>query len=882
MLEIYDLRCEYDSNPLAVTSERPRFSWKLRSGDARVAQSSYRITVATGPELAAPVWDSGTVESAASHLVEYAGPPLEEGTRYSYRVSVQAGDEGASGEGAWFETALRGWNAAFLGMQREANAASSRPIYLRREFDLEFEARRARLHATALGVYELWINGKRVGEDYLSPGWTNYRKRLAFQTHDVTSLLRKGRNVVAAVVGPGWYKGDLSWLKERNFYGKDEALSVDLRATGGAGESLRVTTDEGWRASEGPILYAELYHGERYDARAEQGGWSSPGFDDKGWSPAAPVGFDSERVIAQEGPSVRKQERFAVREVITTPRGEQVLDFGQNLTGWVEFSVQGKAGERVVLRHAEVLDSEGNFYTDNLRSARAEIEYILKGGERERYEPHFTFHGFRYVHVVDYPGRLDPKDFAAVVLHSQMEPGLSFECSNPLLNQLHHNILWGWKGNAVDVPTDCAQRDERLGWTGDAQVFIGTATYLTDSAGFYRKWLRDLASEQLEDGGIPFVVPDILTTLAQREPMFGGSHSSTGWGDAAVVCPWTIFERYADRRLLEEQYPSMKRWVEYIRAHAEGGLIWNTGFHFGDWVALDAKEGSYFGATPNDLTATAFYAYSTELLAKAASALGETKDAANYTDLHSSIVRAFREEFITPSGRIAARTQTAHILSLVFGLVPEDKRARATDDLVKLLDENGGHLTTGFLGTPFFCRALAENGRLDAAYALLMREDYPSWLYQVTKGATTVWEHWDGIKPDGSMWSPNMNSFNHYAYGAIGEWIYSTIGGISSDPADPGFHTVVLAPRPGGGITHAKTAYEGPYGTIKLEWRLEGDRLVIDAQVPANSTGRVVLSGVESRDLLESAGVEFKTQNGDATASIGSGSYHFECRRPTA
>ena len=884
MLTVYDLRCEHERQPLAMDSPRPRFSWKLQCGEGNVVQAERRLQVGRDPELSSLVWDSGPVASRESHLVEYGGAPLEQCARYYYRVRVRDSRGGESGwsDPSWFETALApaSWKARFIGLEVGDEATTSRPVYFRREFSLDSEASTARIYATALGVYELWINGVRVGDAYFAPGWTNYRKRLAYQSYDVTGLLRPGRNAIGAIVGPGWYKGDLTWLNARNLYGQKVALSLALAANGPDGEPVEIVSDASWRAGRGPITYSEIYHGESYDARLDREGWSSAGFDDGDWSPVALRELDLGRLVPQDGPPVCKQERLPAQRLLTTPRGEAVLDFGQNLTGWVEFTVSGKAGERVVLRHAEVLDAEGNFYTDNLRSARARIEYTLKGGGPETYEPHFTFHGFRFVRVEEYPGPIDPRSFTAVVLHSRMEPSLSFACSNPLLNQLHHNILWGWKGNALDIPTDCPQRDERLGWTGDAQVFIGTATYLTHAAPFYRKWLRDLASEQREDGGVPYVVPDVLPATAPEDANIRSTHSSTGWGDAAVICPWTIYARYGDLELLREHYPHMRAWVEYIRARAQGGLLWNTGFHFGDWVALDAKEGSYFGATPNDLTATAYYAHSAGLLAHAAEALGNAEEASRYRALRTSIVAAFQDEFITPSGRLAARTQTAHVLALAFDLVPARHRARTIRDLAALLEENGNHLTTGFLGTPVLCRALADGGRLDLAYTLLLREDFPSWLYQVKQGATTVWEHWDGIKPDGTMWSPNMNSFNHYAYGAVGEWIYATVGGIAPDPDSPGFRSFLLAPRPGGGITHAKTTYESPYGTIGLEWKIEGDRFELDAEVPPNSTARIVLDGVAAESVTGSAQAAFRDEGGAAISTLGSGRYRLACRRP--
>jgi alpha-L-rhamnosidase len=724
---------------------------------------------------------------------------------------------------------------------------------LRKEIELRAKPVSARLYATALGLYEVSLNGGRVGDELLTPGWTSYRKRLAYQTWDVTARLRAGRNAVAAMLGTGWYKGDLTWLNARNVYGRETALSLELRVRYADGAEDTFMTDQSWKCSTGPILESELYHGETYDGRLELPGWDLAGYDDAAWQPVRKVDFDPARVVAQDGPAVRVQERIAPVALIVTPKGERVLDFGQNLTGWVAFTVRGGRGERVVLSHAEVLDAEGNFYTANMRSARNRIEYVLSGTGEERYRPRFTFQGFRYVRVDEWPGERGPaaaraEDFEAGVIHSDMERTLDFECSHDLLNRLHRNILWGWKGNAVDVPTDCPQRDERLGWTGDAEVFVGTAAWLMDVDVFFRKWLRDLAADQLADGGVPFVIPDVLTAIAHLDPNFKGSDSSTGWGDAAVIVPWTLYRRYGDERLLAEQYPSMKAWVEKIRASAEDGLIWNTGFHFGDWVALDAKEGSYFGATPNDLTATAFYAYSTGLLAEAAAVLGAADDAAEYRKLRADIVDAFRAEFVTGRGRIASRTQTAHILALVFGLLEERDRPRATRDLASLIEENGGHLTTGFLGTPFILRALAENGRLDLAYELLLKTDYPSWLYQITKGATTVWEHWDGLKPDGTMWSENMNSFNHYAYGAVGQWMYETVGGLAPDPAVSGFKSFIVAPRPGGGIDRCGIAYRGPYGELRSSWKVEGNRFALEVKVPPNSAATVVLpDGSERR-----------------------------------
>lgn len=840
MLTVRELQIEHGDAPLGLPTKRPKFSWRMESDRHGVFQKAYRLQIAVDSEFTDLTWDSGWTDSPESTMVSYAGDDLLSGVRYYVRVSVSDTENETSEWSApvWFEPAPleRQWKAPFVGSPELDRPESSRPLYLRKSFEIAEKPQRCRIYATALGLYELYVNGERVGDAQFTPGWTDYNERLAYQVYDVDDLIRPGTNVIGVVLGPGWYKGDITWLDLRNMYGTTMALSLELVVTDSDGrEEIAATTNEGWMASLGPIEYSELYHGETYDARNEMNGWATPDFDATGWRETTQVEFDSSRVVPQDGAYVKEQERIAPIAHFQTPRGEEVLDFGQNITGFVSFSVTGSPGDKVVLEHAEILDAEGNFYTENMRSARNRIEYVLSGNGEEYYKPHFTFQGFRYVRLVEFPGQIDPSRFEAIAVHSEMDQTLDFECSNDLLNQLHHNILWGWKGNSLDIPTDCPQRDERLGWTGDAQVFVGTASYLMNVGPFFRKWLRDLAAEQLDNGGVPFVIPDVLTAVAHKVDIFDEPHSSTGWGDAAVVCPWTMYNRYGDRELLREHYPMMKGWIDYIRNHAQDGLIWNSGFHFGDWVALDAKEGSFFGATPNDLTATAYYAFSTSILAEAAKHLGEAEDERRYRELHKRIVEAFQEEFITPKGRLAAQTQTAHILALVFDLVPEEFKQRTVDTLVRLIRENGDHLTTGFLGTPFLCKSLADNGRLDVAYELLMREEYPSWLYQVKQGATTIWEHWDGIKPDGSMWSPEMNSFNHYAYGAIGEWMYATVGGID---LSPGQHSEVpfrVAPRPGGGITWSRTSYKAPQGELSVYWELQKGSLQLRVSVPPNS-----------------------------------------------
>jgi alpha-L-rhamnosidase len=883
MLKISDITCEYQKNPIGLGTKKPRFSWIIESDMYNVIQMLYRLQVSLDEKFENIIWDTGVVNSSKSVNVEYDGPSLKSSTRYYYRVRItdNYGQESMWSEIGYFETALMDaseWKAKFITPENEDEGNSSKGKYLRQEFTLDGEIAFARIYATALGMYEIYINGKRVGDDLFTPGWTSYKKRLQYQTYDITNLLVNGANAVGAIVGAGWYKGDLAgWTGRRNVYGNRTALLAQILIRYADGREQLVITDETWKASDSPILYSEIYHGEIYDTRLEQSGWNLPNFDDGNWYPVDVLNWDMSTLIPQEGLPVRRQEIIKPISIVITPKGEKVIDFGQNLAGWVKFSVKGNLGDKVILKHAEVLDSEGNFYTENLRSAKQRIEYILKGDGVETFEPHFTFQGFRYVKIEEYPGEPSLENFSAVVIHSDMKRMGKFTCSNELLNQLYHNIVWGLKSNFIDVPTDCPQRDERLGWTGDAQVFIETSCFIMNTAPFFRKWLHDLKADQLENGGVPFVIPDVLGGHLENDKLIQQDHSSSGWGDAAVICPWTIYQYYDDVNILKDQYESMKSWIEYIRANAKDGVIWDSGFHFGDWLALDAKEGSYFGATPNDLVATAFYAYSTEILAKTAKILGNLSDYEEYLSIHDKIVKAFQDEFFTPSGRLAVRTQTAHVLVLMFNLVPDKYRARTIQTLIDLINENSGHLTTGFLGTPYICHVLSNNGKTKEAYSLLFKEDYPSWLYQVKKGATTVWEHWDGIKPDGSMWSADMNSFNHYAYGSIGSWLYREIAGLNVDPDMPGFKHIIIKPKPGGDLTYAEVEYLSAYGRIFASWSIRGGDMAVDIAVPPNTKAKIILPQASSETIktIKGENVKFENCNDCAEAEIGSGVYRF-------
>jgi alpha-L-rhamnosidase len=892
------LRTEYAVNPIGIDARTPRLSWRLHATRRGTTQGAYEIQVALDSgAMNRPLWTSGRVASPASILRPYGGPPLQSSTRYYWRVRAwdDAGRASPWSTIAFFETALLDtaeWRARWITPDLTEDTTKSNPSpMLRHEFRLGPPGVRpsevtltgspriasARLYVTSLGLNEVEINGRRVGDAYLRPGWTAYDSRLQYDTYDVTALVRSGANVIGATLGDGWFRGRLGWDSKRNLYGSRLALRAQLVVRYADGTSQTVTTDSTWKASTGPILVSDIYDGETYDARLEKTGWSSPSYNDASWRGVRNMDGVKVALIAPVGPPVRRMHEITPVKVIRTPAGETVVDFGQNMVGWVRLKARGPAGTVIRLRHAESLDKAGNFYVTNLRTARQTVTYTMKGGGVETFEPHFTFQGFRYVAVEGYPGTPDSTSLTGIVAYSDMTPTGTFESSNALVNRLQQNIVWGQRGNFVDVPTDCPQRDERMGWTGDAQVFAPTATFNMDVSGFFAKWLGDVAADQLPNGAVPFVVPNVL---AKMSPDAAGS---TGWADVATIAPWTMFRAYGDTSFLVRQYASMRAWVEYGRAQAGETYIWSKGFHFGDWLSFATTRADYPGATTEkDLIATAYLAHSADIVSRAAEVLGKREDAAKYRALFEKVRAAFQREFLTQSGRITSSTQTAYVLALDFDLVPDSLRAKAAghlaDDVKRM-----GHLTTGFLGTPALTRMLSDNGYLKEAYALLLREEYPSWLYEVKQGATTVWERWDGLRPDSSFQDAGMNSLNHYAYGAVGDWLYRTVAGLNDDPAEPGYRHVIVRPRPGPGFNFAKATLMTPYGLASSGWRLENGRMTVTVRVPPNAHGTVVLPGARLESVREgatavqaAAGVRSARQQGDdVTVEVGSGDYEF-------
>lgn len=858
------LATECKTNPLGIDVARPRLSWKIRSEQKNVLQTAYRIQVAESvqglEDGSDPLWDSGKVESAQSIHVEYAGKELQSRQRAWWRVKVWT-DKGesdwTSGNDFWEMGLLssKDWKAEWIASPAEDDLSKACPVPMfRKEFGVNKEIASARLYATSLGIYELRINGERVGDALFTPGWTSYSKRLQYQTYDVTDLLSEGGNAIGATVGDGWFRGHLAgWADpNRNHYGNELALLLQLEIQYADGTSESVATDATWKTATGPIRAADFYMGETYDARLEKPDW-----DD-----ARILAHPKDMLMAQVGPPVKKMFSIDPVGILTTPEGDTVVDMGQNMVGWVRFTVRGRAGQTVRLRHAEVLDKEGNLYTLNLKGAKQEVAYTFAADGEITFEPHFTFQGFRYFAVdgLDYTPSLE--DFRGEVIFSEMPLTGSFTCSDPLINKLQENIQWGQRGNFVDVPTDCPQRQERLGWTGDAQVFASTAAFNMDVACFFTKWLGDLAADQREDGSVAHIVP-YLDVLGE------GNFGSAAWGDAAVVVPFALYEAYGDTRILETQYESMKGWVEYLRNAAGESCIHNTGFHYGDWLAYAPAGSDYPGATTDkDIIATAYFGHSTRLLAETAKILGKDEDADFYFQLLEKIKVAFDGEFISENGRIGSNTQTAYAVALAFGLVPEEKERAAAERFAADV-RKFGHITTGFVGTPLVCPVLSKHGYHEEAYALLNRREYPSWLYPVTMGATTIWERWDGIRPDGSFNTQSafadskdvevMNSFNHYAYGAIGDWMYRVVAGIN--PAEAGYKRIVIKPVPGGGLTHAAATHECMYGTVSSAWKIADGKVRLEAEIPPNTIAEIFAPNLEG---------EYERHE------VGSGKYVFE------
>ncbi|MDN0060877.1 family 78 glycoside hydrolase catalytic domain [Mediterraneibacter glycyrrhizinilyticus] len=831
-MKIYDLRTEYRKNPVGLDTLVPRFSWKMRTDEKNTVQNLYRIEVSTGEQS---VWDTGIRESSESVLVPYEGQPLKDEALYQVKVTVWDNYGRADSVAASFETGVfdpSDFQAQMIthDFPKEETAC---PVFYKK-VTLKENVKKARLYATAEGVYEFEINGVKAGKDRMTPGWTSYHNRLQYQVYDVTELLKNGENLLEMTVGNGWYKGILGFLCTPDVYGDKVGAFAELHIVYEDGRCETIITDESWCVRTGEIRYSEIYMGETIDTDAPEIKEGT----------VTVMEFDKHILTAQENEPVRITERIPAKEMITTPKGEKLADFGQNITGLAEIRIKGRKGQKITVRHAETLDNDGNFYPDTLRQAKSIDTYICNG-EEQVFLPHFTFHGFRYI-CVEGIEDMKPEMFTACAMHSDMEQTGSFITSNRKVNQLQSNISWGMRDNFLDIPTDCPQRDERLGWMGDAQVFSWTAAYNRCTALFFSKWMRDISAESSLEKGVPHVVPDIL-----------GQYSSSAWSDAAVIIPWVVYQTYGDKRILEENWKCMHEWVDYITDHCEENGLWMTGFQYGDWLALDKEESAdRTGATDKYMIANAYYLYVTDLVRQTAEVLGFENDAQKYAGLYEKTLAAFRKEYYTETGRIVSETQTGCILSLYFSLAKEKDRERILHTLLTNIGNHKNHLATGFVGTPYICHTLSENGAHDMASTLFMREDYPSWLYAVNMGATTVWERWDSVRPDGTFDESGMNSLNHYAYGSVGDWMYRKIAGINQ--LEPGYKKTLIKPMFVKGIEEAEGAFESPYGKIVSGYSCKNGKVHIHAEIPANTTAVIILP--EKEEKLE----------------VGSGVYDYE------
>ncbi|PSM45006.1 alpha-L-rhamnosidase [Streptomyces dioscori] len=860
---------EHLPDGLGIGVTRPRLTWRLPRGAA--VQDAYEIEL----DRDGARHRTGRTAHAEQVLVPWPGEPLDSRARVGVRVRVWV--DGAADPTGWSEPSTveaglldaADWRAVPVGAAwPEEPGTDRRPALVRRDFTLDAPVLRARLYVTAHGVYEAEINGRRVGDDILSPGWTVYGERLRYRTYDVTEHLVPGVNTIGAWLGDGWYRGHIGFDGGyRDLYGSDQSLLAQLEVTLADGTTAVVATDGSWQAAPGPILFSGLYEGETFDARLHDTDWSTPQGRLKkaeSWTPVATRTRDPHTLIAPKGAPVRRTQELSPTTVTPKGDGRHVLDFGQNLVGRLRITVDGPADTTITLRHAEALQ-DGELATRPLRGAASTDTYVLDGSGEQTWEPRFTLHGFRYAEVSGWPGQFTANDVTARVYHTDMTRTGWFECSDPLVNRLHENVVWSMRGNFVDIPTDCPQRDERLGWTGDIQVFAPTASFLYDCAGMLDSWLDDVAVEQLPDGTVPWYVP-VIPGGPQWTPIQPGA----AWGDVATLTPWVLYQRFGDLELLRRHFPMGRAWVDLMDRLAGESRLWDTGHQLGDWLDPIAPPDDPAGArTDRYLVATAYFAHSARHLQWSARELGDQEAAARYGQLADEVTRAFRARYVRPDGRMTSDAPTAYSVALVFGLLDdEQQRSRAGDRLAELVLQDDARIATGFVGTPLICDALTDTGHLEVAYRLLTQTECPSWLYTVSMGATTIWERWDSLLPDGTLNSGGMTSFNHYALGAVADWMHRVVAGL--DLSSPGYRTLRFRPRPGGGITWARARHETPYGEAAISWELTdsdktGSGMTAEVTVPDGCRGVVELPGhaplavgpgrhhLDTRDLERSA-----------------------------
>ncbi|MEV0663520.1 family 78 glycoside hydrolase catalytic domain [Actinomadura luteofluorescens] len=882
----YGLRCDHRVEPLGGDEPAPLLSWRLASGRRGDAPTGFRVRVLD--DDGAQVWDSGAVADPAAVSVRYRGPALRPRTRYRWTVAVTGATGASSREESWFETGMlspSAWSAAWITHDPSVQDVVDAPeegelaladhglqpaVRLRKAFEAAAAPAAARLYVTARGLYEMRVNGARVGDAELAPGWTDYRDRVDYQVYDVTGMLRTGANVLAATVADGWWSGFVGFDERRSgaHYGTFPQLLAELHLVHADGSTDVVATGGDWQSARSPVRYADLLMGECHDLRRETPGWDLPSGDrdGAGWRPAWVAATDRSRLTASVAPPVRAVRELPARSVTRIDGDRFLVDFGQNFAGRVRLTARGLApGDRVAVRHGEALDDAGALYTANLRTADA-TDVLIAGDDAETvFEPRFTYHGFRYAEVTGLSA-LGAADVTGVVLHSDTPWAGDFTCSDPGVDRLHQAISWGQRSNFVSVPTDCPQRDERLGWLADAQVFLPTACLNADVAAFFDGWLREVRGAQSPDGAFGNVAPKIAGVADEGAP---------GWGDAGVLVPWHLYRVYGDERFLERNLDAMCAWVDHVHRH-NPDLVWTrrTGPHFADWLAP--------APTPRDVLATAYFARSAALTARAAEILGADEAAARYGTLAAHVRKTFAERFVSPDGRVRGDTQTAYLLALAFELLPGELVPGAVRRLAELVEDAGPGLTTGFLGVGLIAPVLDAHGRADLAHALLRRTDPPSWQYPLRHGATTVWERWDGYTPERGFQAAAMNSFNHYALGSVGEWLYRGVAGLDQAPGSAGYRELLIRPRPGG-LTSASARYESVRGLVSTAWTRRDGVFELRVAVPPGATATVHIptddpGGVHESGIpvADAPGVSVAgTARRELRCRTGSGEYRF-------
>ncbi|KAI9157948.1 alfa-L-rhamnosidase [Paramyrothecium foliicola] len=833
-VHIAQLKVENHHNGFAIASPSPRLSWRFSATDFKGwRQKAYEVTITRGGEK-----ESYSVDSAESVYAPWPSRPLV--SREVADIEVRAiGEDGSKTdwEQLTVEAALlqrEDWTANLIAGPSQDAAQPKKPFRLRKAFKFDGGSR-CRLYATAHGIYQVEINGKVVGDQLLTPGWQSYHHRLHYQTYDVTDLLKPGDNVIGAYIGEGWYAGRLGRPGTSNIWGDRLAFLAQLEVDG---QSL-LNTDETWEYLEGPVTHSEIYNGETFDTTLDDPTWSTTETSIQTLGTVTVLSFPTAELVAPDVAPVRRIMEVKAREIITTPKGKKVLDFGQNLVGWLRIDTDIPGNKELVIRHAEVME-HGELGIRPLRTAKAQATFKLGGRTIKGYEPRFTWYGFRYAEINDYDD-LELNDFTAIVISSDNRRTGTFECSHEMINKLHENTVWSMRGNFVSVPTDCPQRDERLGWTGDIQVFAPTANYIYDTSAFLGEWLKDLAVDQIDCNGI---VPNIIPAIP-IPPRYPERRPMAIWADAAILTPWDLYTAFGDKALLRRQWSSMRLWLDEGIPRDERGFYSTDTPQYGDW--LDPRAPPHLpGHSPTDqyLIANAYLIHVTALTATIAELLGETDVAEKYATDAERLKGLFREDYVTRTGRLSSDSQAAYAICLRFGLLSEDKElATAQSRLQWLVKWESFRITTGFAGTPVILHALAENGMLSYAYRMLQERDDPSWLYPVRMGATTIWERWNSMLPDGSINPGQMTSFNHYALGSVCNFLHSVVAGLS--PLSPGWKKALVRPRPGGTITHATTAYDSSYGPYSVSWKIEGGRMKTSVSVPPNGEAKVVLPGVE-------------------------------------